>query len=94
MHANRGSVAVVPIPNAAQLASYTTAVAENNRLRLAGAAPDDAREAARNATPAAIPARSGEPSTIEHVVYIIKENRTYDQVLGRHGQGQRRSRRW
>lgn len=30
----------------------------------------------------AIPQRIGEPSLIEHVVYIIKENRTYDQVLG------------
>ena len=73
---------VCSCPNAAQLASYTTAVAENNRLRLAGTAPENAREAARNAAPAAIPARSGEPSTIEHVVFIIKENRTYDQVLG------------
>lgn len=82
VHANRGSVAVVTLPDAAQLASYTTAVAENNRLRLAGAAPLTEREAVRNTLPAAIPARSGEPSTIEHVVFIIKENRTYDQVLG------------
>ena len=29
-----------------------------------------------------IPAKVGEPSPITHVVYIIKENRTYDQVLG------------
>ncbi len=29
-----------------------------------------------------IPERIGEPSSIEHVVYIIKENRTYDQVFG------------
>jgi len=29
-----------------------------------------------------VPERIGEPSTIEHVVYVIKENRTYDQVLG------------
>ena len=60
---------------------YTTAVAENNRLRLAGS-PGTARETARSATPAVVPARSGEPSKIEHVVFIIKENRTYDQVLG------------
>src|SRR5204863_5380541 len=26
--------------------------------------------------------RVGEPSVFKHVVYIIKENRTYDQVLG------------
>jgi YVTN family beta-propeller protein len=83
VHANRGSVAVLPVPDPAQLASYTTAVAENNRLRLAGAAPAAGREAAaRNARPAAVPTRSGEPSPIEHVVFIIKENRTYDQVLG------------
>jgi hypothetical protein len=29
-----------------------------------------------------IPNRPGAPSPIEHVVYIVKENRTYDQVLG------------
>jgi YVTN family beta-propeller protein len=82
VHANRGSVAVVPIPTAAQLAGFTTAVAENNRLRLAGAGPEIARAVSRTAAPVAIPARSGEPSKIEHVVFIIKENRTYDQVLG------------
>jgi len=26
---------------------------------------------------------------IEHVIYIIKENRTYDQVLGESGRGRR-----
>jgi sugar lactone lactonase YvrE len=30
----------------------------------------------------AIPSRLGEPSPIKHVLYIIKENRTYDQVFG------------
>ena len=35
----------------------------------------------------AVPARSGDPSLIEHVVYIIKENRTYDQVFGDIGKG-------
>ncbi|MGN6539958.1 MAG: alkaline phosphatase family protein [Ginsengibacter sp.] len=29
-----------------------------------------------------VPERIGEPSVFKHVVYIIKENRTYDQVLG------------
>ena len=40
--------------------------------------------------PRAIPERIGEPSPIKHVVYIIKENRTYDQVLGDVRDGQRR----
>jgi hypothetical protein len=32
--------------------------------------------------PRPVPERIGEPSLIRHVVYIIKENRTYDQVFG------------
>ncbi len=76
VHSNRGSVSVVPIPDAAQLASYSTVVAENNRLPLKADPP----RRAIAATP--VPERAGEPSLIEHVVFIIKENRTYDQVLG------------
>ena len=30
----------------------------------------------------AIPTKVGDPSPIKYVIYIIKENRTYDQVLG------------
>ncbi|WP_414663351.1 bifunctional YncE family protein/alkaline phosphatase family protein [Horticoccus sp. 23ND18S-11] len=82
VHAYRGSISVVPVPDAAQLASYTTAVAENNHMPIRGAAA--AASAIRTARPAAtaIPVRAGEPSLIEHVVYVVKENRTYDQVFG------------
>ena len=41
--------------------------------------------AGRKAVP--VPERAGEPSVIEHVVYVIKENRPYDQVLGDLPQG-------
>jgi YVTN family beta-propeller protein len=34
-----------------------------------------------------IPTQAGQPSPIKHVFYIIKENRTYDQVLGDMSQG-------
>ncbi len=78
VHANRGSVHVLPIPDAAQLASYTTAVAENNHVPLT----PDPKPPVLSKTPRAIPMRSGEPSKIEHVVFIIKENRTYDQLFG------------
>ncbi|NBX34698.1 septal ring lytic transglycosylase RlpA family protein [bacterium] len=37
--------------------------------------------------PVPVPAEPGQPSVIKHVVYIIKENRTYDQVLGDLGKG-------
>ena len=36
-----------------------------------------------------VPARLGEPSVIKHVVYVIKENKTYDQILGDLGRGNR-----
>jgi phospholipase C len=37
--------------------------------------------------PKPLPERHGEPSLIEHVIYVIKENRTYDQVFGDIKQG-------
>lgn len=80
VHAYRGMVSVLPVPGDAELAAYTLAVAENNRLPLRPA--PGAVKPARAAAPRAIPLRPGDPSLIEHVVYIVKENRTYDQVLG------------
>ena len=35
-----------------------------------------------DAKPVPVPERHGEPSVFEHVIYVIKENRTYDQVFG------------
>jgi hypothetical protein len=35
-----------------------------------------------HAKPVAIPAKIGDPSLIKHVFLIIRENRTYDQILG------------
>ncbi|MFG2357877.1 alkaline phosphatase family protein [Streptomyces sp. NPDC048521] len=40
-----------------------------------------------HAKPVPVPARLGDPSTIKHVFLIVKENRTYDQVLGDIPQG-------
>ena len=34
-----------------------------------------------------VPTRIGDPSTIKHVFLIVKENRTYDQLLGDMGEG-------
>ncbi|MER5183324.1 bifunctional YncE family protein/alkaline phosphatase family protein [Streptomyces sp. NPDC002896] len=39
-------------------------------------------EGKSDAKPAPVPLRLGDPSTIKHVFLIVKENRTYDQVLG------------
>ena len=86
VHAVRGAVNVVEIPGIGQLGAYTVAVSQNNRLPLASST-GAAAIARRNATARAIPERPGEPSLIKHVVYIIRENRTYDQVLGDLGRG-------
>ena len=86
VHAVRGSVNVVEVPDAATLAAYTTAVAQNNRLTLdRGAVAASPRPGP--AIPRAVPERPGDPSPIRHVVFVIKENRTYDQVLGDLGRG-------
>ncbi len=81
VHSNRGAVQVVDVPGPAQLASWTAAVAENNHMAGTGVG------VAPSTRVTALPARSGDPSLIEHVVYIIKENRTYDQVFGDIGKG-------
>jgi YVTN family beta-propeller protein len=80
VHAYRGTVSVVAVPDAAQLASFTTAVAENNHITTAREQLTAPQE--KTATPRPVPLRAGDPSLIEHVVYIIKENRTYDQLFG------------
>jgi YVTN family beta-propeller protein len=72
-----GSLSIVPVPDDARLAAYTETVYRNcpySDTLLAAAAPSGRRTA--------IPEKVGDPSPIKHVLYIIKENRTYDQVFG------------
>ncbi len=83
-HQYNGSISVVPVPKKEDLPGLSERVARNMRAD----ALIQSRLPARQGEPArAIPARIGEPSLIEHVVYIIKENRTYDQVFGDLGRG-------
>ncbi len=86
VHSYRGSVNVIQEPTEAELAAYTMSVAQNNRLTLAQS-PAPPPGPARKPVARAVPERPGDPSLIEHVVYIIRENRTYDQVLGDIGKG-------
>src|SRR6185369_3554315 len=67
------------LPKGNTLDGYTKVALENMRYDLL----QQARLPARPGQPARpVPERVGEPSVFKHVVYIIKENRTYDQVLG------------
>lgn len=78
-HHYHGSVSFVPIPNDQQLPLLSEQVARNMRSSSIAATRLPPRQ---NQPVRAIPERIGEPSVIEHVVYILKENRTYDQVFG------------
>jgi len=78
-HQYHGTLSLIPVPKAKELAALTRQVLDNYRYPLL----KEARQPARPNQPARpIPERIGEPSVFDHVVYIIKENRTYDQVLG------------
>jgi YVTN family beta-propeller protein len=81
--AERGTLHVIAMPTSAELSAYTTSVAENNRLHLASGptAPSVAPRA--TAVAQAVPERPGEPSLIQHVVYIIKETSAKAQVIRR-----------
>jgi sugar lactone lactonase YvrE len=77
-----GAISAVPMPAAAALASHTRRVYEltpySDQTQLAPLPPKQA---------SAIPARVGAPSPIRHLFYVIRENRTYDQVFGDMPQG-------
>jgi YVTN family beta-propeller protein len=75
----RGSISLVPVPDARRLERLTQIALANMRYPLLAAAKLPPRAGQE---PRPVPERAGEPSLFKHVIYIIKENRTYDQVLG------------
>ncbi len=71
-----GTVAFLTAPTDAELDQYSRTVLAN--MPYTDAKLDDA-----GVPPGGpVPSKPGERSPIEHVIYIVKENRTYDQVLG------------
>jgi len=80
-HQDDGTVSIVPVPNSATLATMTADVYEYNHWnRIENI--ESASGGNPNAKPVAIPAKIGDPSLIKHVFVIVRENRTYDQILG------------
>lgn len=72
----KGTMSIIPLPSDKELLRFTKAVYQNspyslkktmNADSLAGGFP--------------VPMRPGQQSPIKYVYYVIKENRTYDQVL-------------
>jgi len=73
----QGSLSILPTPDTATLQAMTKTVYSLAPLTAAGIL---APVSAPLASP--IPKKVGDPSPITHVFYIIRENRTYDQILG------------
>jgi YVTN family beta-propeller protein len=71
-----GTLSVVPIPDRDQLQAYTAQVMSNAPHPLANRLPSEDQTILKGAL-----------KKIHHVVYVIRENRTYDQVFGDMGRG-------
>jgi hypothetical protein len=80
-HQDNGTVSIVPIPDSGTLEAMTKQVLVNNHWDLAQNIKS-ASGGNPHAKPVAIPRKIGDPSLIKHVFVIVRENRTYDQVLG------------
>jgi YVTN family beta-propeller protein len=77
-----GTLSTVPLPATdAQLQAWTEQVARNDGFGSTGdpGSPPPG--------PVIVPRHPGEHSPIQHVIYVVKENRTYDQVFGNLGKG-------
>jgi len=84
-----GLVSILDVPDDQALSEYTRQVAENNRLQ---ASLLSARPRRKGDKLVPVPTKPGERSVFEHVIYIIRENHTYDMDLGdmRKGNGEPR----
>ncbi|MFZ4619529.1 MAG: bifunctional YncE family protein/alkaline phosphatase family protein [Bacteroidota bacterium] len=71
-----GTMSVIPMPNEKTLSKYSQMVYQNTPYK------KEQTKHAQGEPGNPIPRKVGDPSPIKHVFYIIKENRTYDQVLG------------
>ncbi|MDQ6758079.1 MAG: beta-propeller fold lactonase family protein [Bacteroidota bacterium] len=78
-HQQEATISIIPLPDNNLLKSYTNRVVKANllfRTKISQLSPR------KDIAPKPLPERIGEPSLFKHVVYIIKENKTYDQVFG------------
>lgn len=83
-HDHLGSISIIPVPEKTKLTKMTETVSANNsfaKLYSNQTFPD------KNKKKVAVPYLPDQTSHFKHVVYIIKENRTYDQVFGDMPQG-------
>jgi YVTN family beta-propeller protein len=84
-HAHVSTLDIFKMPSRYALTNLTHQVFSNNGWNRLLA--EESVHPSSHGKPQAIPTRLGEPSPIKHVFLIVKENRTYDQVLGDIGKG-------
>lgn len=72
----KGSMSIIDMPSPKQLGIYSQQVYTNTPYT------KEKELLSKGEAGNPIPQKIGDPSPIKHVFYIIKENRTYDQVLG------------
>jgi YVTN family beta-propeller protein len=72
----KGTMSIIDIPSEKQLSIYSQTVYRNT------AYSKEKELTSKGEAGNPIPSKVGEASPVKHVFYIIKENRTYDQVLG------------
>ncbi len=83
-HEHLGSISIIDVPDKPTLEKYTVNAATNMRLPKINQSLK-ITNVEKKIVP--VPTRPGEVSVFKHVIYIIKENRTYDQILGDLPQG-------
>ncbi|MET7659437.1 bifunctional YncE family protein/alkaline phosphatase family protein [Streptomyces sp. NPDC005463] len=80
-HDTTSSVQRFTLPNDRVIKSETAKVFQQNGWTRGSVTLAHGKDK-KKPKPVPVPARLGDPSTIKHVFLIVKENRTYDQVLG------------
>ena len=79
VYAPLGTANRIPIPGSESLSKYTAQSFEDGRVPQIKQTQLILRP---GQAPVPVPARVGEPSVFQHVLYILKENKTYDQMFG------------
>jgi len=77
----KGTLSIIPVPDHLKLAGWSKQVYENTPFK------KELETQANGLKGNPVPMQVGAASPIHYVFYIIKENRTYDQVLGDLPQG-------
>jgi DNA-binding beta-propeller fold protein YncE len=77
----KGTASVIAPFTDEQLSAWTKETLANSPYH------DDLLDFVQTGAGSPIPVHPGNPSPIQHVIYIVKENRTYDQVFGDIGKG-------